>query len=630
MPSTALPLATPAVTGAPLIGHDGASLIGHDGASVTSKGGGNIVAAGGGNVVAAGGGNIVAAGGGNLLSEHGAGLISEHGAGLISNAAAALAALPGANLAATSPNAFRQDSRIEAFTNVTNPDQDLRNAVGNLSHQDSKTLSDLKAQVAAGKPLTADQAQQVKSITDRIARSMDPANVKSLQAAIDAKAAPQTSGPASSTTKASTTPQATTNAAPVQPASTQPASAAPPANAPAVAAVPAPQQPAVSKSDLSPAYAEQLLKVGPAVIQGLQAQQQAALAKGDKALADGLGKDVARMQAELAVAKTMPAASSQPATTAAAAAAPAGGGNANTPASSAPATAPAATAAAPAAAAKPAVASVSPATTPAQPAAAAPPVTAKNDAPAAPTKITAEQGKAIQQSLRTIPGNLTRDEEAVRQSRDARRQGRDQGSYARRSGHAKGRFAGACEQASQGGTAAWAEERERTARAGTETAGHGNVAGHRYAGEQALCQRNPGRQADIAWYCGHTANGRTRYGAASAADDDGGHNADELVRFREGWRREAAAAPNDDAHGASEEPAGGPDAALVVEGGRAAGHSGDGTHRAAESSAGSAGAAFCAKDGDRPAGAAEARNAAEAGACRDYRDASQATRSSGA
>ncbi|KAH2824894.1 hypothetical protein KXV85_000254, partial [Aspergillus fumigatus] len=92
VPSTALPLATPAVPGAPLIGHDGASLIGHDGASVTSKGGGNIVAAGGGNVVAAGGGNIVAAGGGNLLSEHGAGLISEHGAGLISNAAAALAA----------------------------------------------------------------------------------------------------------------------------------------------------------------------------------------------------------------------------------------------------------------------------------------------------------------------------------------------------------------------------------------------------------------------------------------------------------------------------------------------------------------------------------------------------------
>ena len=72
---------------------------------------------------------------------------------------------------------------------------------------------------------------------------------------------------------------------------------------PVVAAV---QAPVVDKSELTPAVVQMLVQSGPATIQAMQSAQQAALAKGDKAMADGLGKDIVNLQAQVAAAKAMP------------------------------------------------------------------------------------------------------------------------------------------------------------------------------------------------------------------------------------------------------------------------------------------------------------------------------------
>ncbi|MFT2588731.1 hypothetical protein, partial [Escherichia coli] len=48
----------------------------------------------------------------------------------------------------------------------------------------------------------------------------------------------------------------------------------------------------VNKSELTPAVVQMLVQSGPAAVQAMQSAQQAAIAKGDKAMADGLGKDI--------------------------------------------------------------------------------------------------------------------------------------------------------------------------------------------------------------------------------------------------------------------------------------------------------------------------------------------------
>ena len=68
----------------------------------------------------------------------------------------------------------------------------------------------------------------------------------------------------------------------------------------------APVTPPVDKSELTPAVTQMLLQSAPATIAAMQTAQQAALAKGDKATADGLGKSIGNLQAQLAAAKTMP------------------------------------------------------------------------------------------------------------------------------------------------------------------------------------------------------------------------------------------------------------------------------------------------------------------------------------
>ena len=167
----------------------------------------------------------------------------------------------------------------------------------------------------------------------------------------------------------------------------------------AAKAAPAPA-PAVDKSSLTPAMVQQLLQAGPAVVQGLQAQQQAAAAKGDKTTADALSKDIGSLQQQIAVAKAIPAA-----TTPAAAstnAAPVGntGAVASTLAKTAPETKPA----------TPVVVATAPATPAASaPGATSPAVSTPVEAQAL-TKITPDQGKALQQALRTIPSDLTKAE----------------------------------------------------------------------------------------------------------------------------------------------------------------------------------------------------------------------------
>ena len=159
------------------------------------------------------------------------------------------------------------------------------------------------------------------------------------------------------------------------------------------AAAPAPVAPPVDKSELTPAVVQMLLTSGPAAIQAMQSAQQAALAKGDTAMADGLGKDLVNLQAQVAAAKAMPPAASTTTTTTAA----------TTTANPAATTAPVVVAA---------TNPTSPATSAGSPATPANVATAAKATDAqAPTKITTEQGKAVQQALRTVPGNLTKSEE---------------------------------------------------------------------------------------------------------------------------------------------------------------------------------------------------------------------------
>ena len=154
--------------------------------------------------------------------------------------------------------------------------------------------------------------------------------------------------------------------------------------APVVVATPAVS---VDKSEFTPAVVQMLQQSGTAAIQAMQTAQAAALAKGDKAMADGLGKDIVNLQAQVAVAKSMPA------PTPASLQAPTG--------TAAVATSTAATVTTPSAVAStPSIV----ASTPANASVLAP---AKQE----PTKITSEQGKAVQQSLRTIPGKLNATEE---------------------------------------------------------------------------------------------------------------------------------------------------------------------------------------------------------------------------
>jgi hypothetical protein len=167
------------------------------------------------------------------------------------------------------------------------------------------------------------------------------------------------------------------------PAATPAAAPAPTvvASAPVAAVAPAPVVVAapVNQSELTPAVVQMLVQSGPATIQAMQAAQQAALAKGDKTMADGLAKDITSLQAQVAAAKAMPAPAATPTAVAAA-----------TPASPA-------VAANPTAAAPVVVANASPTT--AAPAGAA---------ATAPAKISNEQSKAVQQALRTIPGDLSK------------------------------------------------------------------------------------------------------------------------------------------------------------------------------------------------------------------------------
>jgi hypothetical protein len=165
-----------------------------------------------------------------------------------------------------------------------------------------------------------------------------------------ASIAPGLPGPVAASTSTSTTPAATSG-------SQNPTGGGAPVTA-------------ANTSGLTVAGAQQILRAGPGAIQGLQAVQAAAAAKGDKTTADTLGKDIVNYQAQIEAAKKIVAS-----------AAPA-------PPQS-----------------NPAVVAAAPTTT----VSATPAAAAKMDA--APAKISAEQAKAVQQALKTIPGKLTRADE---------------------------------------------------------------------------------------------------------------------------------------------------------------------------------------------------------------------------
>ena len=151
--------------------------------------------------------------------------------------------------------------------------------------------------------------------------------------------------------------------------------------------------PVVDKSELTPAVVQMLVQSGPATIQAMQSAQQAALAKGDKALADGLGKDITNLQGQVAAAKAMPPAATATAVAATAATAPAVGATAVVKPASSPVV----------------IANASPAVT--APAGASATTTAKPGETSAPAKISDDQSKAVHQALRTIPGDLTKAEQ---------------------------------------------------------------------------------------------------------------------------------------------------------------------------------------------------------------------------
>ncbi len=201
--------------GGSIISHDAGSIISHDAGTIISHDAGSLVSKNSSGVLTDNGMLATGSPGNKIISDNTEGLISEHGAGAIAQSSALLASLPVASAQqVTASNAFKQDSTISGFANITTADQDLKNAVGRLSAQDNKTLSDLKAQVASGKPLTADQANQVAAISNKIAKNMDPANVKSLQASVATKAGTPSAAPNSAPAATAAAKVATTTAAP--------------------------------------------------------------------------------------------------------------------------------------------------------------------------------------------------------------------------------------------------------------------------------------------------------------------------------------------------------------------------------------------------------------------------------
>lgn len=442
--------------GGTIISHDAGTIISHDAGSVVSNDGGSALAKNSAGLISEKGGGLISnqqtglisnnqnglisnstskiisdnseglisnkAGG--LISEHGAGLISEHGAGLISNSASAMMHIMSVDTPkpVASSNAFKQDSIITANSNSTylSPSEQLAaNVKNNLNAADQKTLNAMIADVKAGKTLTAAQENQATALLNQAAKGLDPSTLKSLQqsatvnaAVTNAKAAVneavvnqaittakndptvvaavqnlQAGKPLTSTQRASLNsaisstvnnlqvPDAQKQAL-TQTATTQVATVSKAALTPAT-------PPAADLAGMSPAMAQQLVSAGPAVIQGLQAQQAAAMARGDKTTADALGRDVTSLQSEIAAAKKIAAAPpSAAAGTTTVAVAPAGS----------------------------TTAAVQPATT-STPSTAPTLASAPAKTEEAPARITAEQGKAVQQALRTIPGNLTKAEE---------------------------------------------------------------------------------------------------------------------------------------------------------------------------------------------------------------------------
>ncbi|MFB9265060.1 hypothetical protein ACFFWD_18185 [Bradyrhizobium erythrophlei] len=457
--------------GGGVIAQGGGNLIAQGGGNLIAQGGGNAIAQGGGNLIAQGGGNLIAQGGGNLIAQGGGNLIGQDGAGFVLRGPAAYKAVGPTEhettkpetpkLATTTPTSAMLhivDVAAPAPTHGSNtatghttylmPTEQLAaGARNNLSASDQKILNGMIADVKAGKTLTPAQETQAATLLNQAAKGLDPATVKSLQQTATVKAAVANANTAVAATVVNQavaaakndpavvaavqnlqsgkplTPsqQASLNTAissvvnnlPVsdaqkqnltQTAATQVATAPQTALAPAAA-------PAVDMSAYTPAMVQQMVTAGPTVIQGLQSQQAAALAKGDKTMAEALGRDITSLQGQIDTAKkiaaTTPAApAATPAGSATAAAKPTAPAVATPTASTPAAVATAAPAATPAG--SPAAAPVG--TTPATPSAAVS-VAATSKTDEAPARITAEQGKAVQQALRTIPGKLTKAEE---------------------------------------------------------------------------------------------------------------------------------------------------------------------------------------------------------------------------
>lgn len=269
------------------------------------------------------------------------------------------------------------------------------NAVAQLKAGATTTTT---AATTAPSGAAADAAAMLNNLT----KTASTYSIKSLST--DTAAKPTTT----STQVASTSPAVTaanpTTTQVANPATTSPATSA--ATAAATTTAPAPVAAPVDRSEMTPAVVQMLLGSGDSVITAMKAAQQAAMAKGDTAAADGLGKDIVNLQAQIAVAKTMPPPAATATTTAAAATTTTSPATTTTTNPTAAATSPTVVAAT-----NPTSPATDAATTNAATSAGAATSTAKATDTPAPTKITTEQGKAVQQALRTVPGNLTKTEE---------------------------------------------------------------------------------------------------------------------------------------------------------------------------------------------------------------------------
>lgn len=419
--------------GGTVVSNDGGSVLSHDAGSLISNTQGGLISNNANKIISDNSEGLISNKAAGIVSENGAGIVSEHGAGLISNSASAMMHIMSVSAAATtSSNAFKSDSRISAFSNteVLSPSEQLAaNVRNNLSAADQKTLNAMITDVKAGKTLTAAQETQAAALLNQAAKGLDPATVKSLQQSATVKAAVvnanaavtasvvnqaittakndpavvaavqnlQAGKPLTAAQKTSlnTAIASTVNSLQVsdtqkqsltQTATTQVATATV-SKAALASTTPA----AVTAATYSPVVAQQLVTAGPAVIQGLQSQQAAATARGDKTLADALGRDITSLQGEIATAKTIVAA------------APAAGSVATAATAKPVAPAGTTTAVAPAGTATAAVNPAAVTATPSGPTLASAPAKTEE----APARITAEQGKAVHQALRTIPGNLS-------------------------------------------------------------------------------------------------------------------------------------------------------------------------------------------------------------------------------